>query len=249
MGMIIGGLAALQSTSLSTVPAHVGKNLYLGSPQKVDREIIQFLQNFAMIAAASYCHSSSRPWTPPHPKLSYVENFLLMTGHVDPTTRLPIPRHVAALEKLWVTVADHEMTCSTAAFLHTASSLPEAASCMISAMCAATGPLHGGAIAVAYSHIRAIGSVDNVPQKIARVKAGDERLYGYGHRVYRTTDPRFTYISQILDELKQEVEKDPLLEVALALDKAASEDAYFVERKLFPNADLFAAFAYQALYV
>ena len=245
--MLIGGLAALQSCNLDAVPAHVGDNLYMGRPDRVDEQIIHLLQSFAMIAAASYCHSISRPFTPPKNDLSYIENFLLMTGHVDGATGMPNPRHVDALERLWVVVADHEMTCSTAAFLHTASSLPDVISCFISAICAATGPLHGGAISVAYKHIKAIGTVADVPAKIERVKSGRERLYGYGHRVYRTTDPRFTYITEVLDGLTEEVARDPLLQVALALDKAASEDEYFTSRKLFPNADLFAAFAYQAL--
>ena len=151
--MLIGGLAALQSCNLDAVPAHVGDNLYMGRPDRVDEQIIHLLQSFAMIAAASYCHSISRPFTPPKNDLSYIENFLLMTGHVDGATGMPNPRHVDALERLWVVVADHEMTCSTAAFLHTASSLPDVISCFISAICAATGPLHGGAISVAYKHI------------------------------------------------------------------------------------------------
>jgi citrate synthase len=245
--MLIAGLAALQSSNLDTVPAHVGENLYLGHPDLVDEQIIHLLQSYAMIAAASYCHSTERPFTPPRKDYSYVENFLLMTGHVDTATGLPNPRHVKALERLWVVVADHEMTCSTAALLHTASSLPDLIACFISAICASTGPLHGGAIAVAYKHFKAIGSVANVPAKIERVKARQELLYGYGHRVYRTTDPRFTYITEVLNGLGEEISRDPLLQVALALDKAASSDEYFTSRKLYPNADLFAAFAYQAL--
>lgn len=245
--MMIAGLSALQSCNLDAVPAYVGDNLYVGHPDRVDKQIIHLLQSFAMITAACYCHSTSREFTQPRQDFSYVENFLLMVGHVDATTGLPSPRHVDALERLWGVVADHEMTCSTAAFLHTASSLPDIISCFITAICAATGPLHGGAISVAHKHIKAIGTVANVPAKIERVKSGKELLYGYGHRVYRTTDPRYTYINQVLDGLTEEVARDPLLQVALALDKAASEDEYFTSRKLFPNADLFAAFAYQAL--
>ncbi|KAM0806517.1 putative Citrate synthase [Seiridium cardinale] len=247
LGMMTAGLSALQSVNLDTVPCHVGENLYVGHPDRVDEQVVLLLQSAAMITAASFCHSISRPWTPPRKELSYVENFLLMTGHVDETTGLPRPHHVRALERLWTVVADHEMTCSTAALLQTASALPDVISCFISAISAASGPLHGGAIPVAHKHIRAIGTVADVPAKIERVKAGKELLYGYGHRVYRTTDPRFVYIREVLDSLTEEVARDPLLQVALALDKAASEDEYFTSRKLYPNADLFAAFAYQAL--
>lgn len=239
--MMVAGLSALQSSHMEAVPAHVAKNLYMGQPANVDEQIIRVMSSLSMITAAAYCHHSGRAFTPPRQDYSYVENFLLMTGQVDAGTGAPHPRYVDALERLWATVADHEMTCSTAALLQTASALPDAISSLISAVSAGYGPLHGGAIEVAYKNIA------DVPAKIARVKAGEERLYGYGHRVYRVTDPRFTYISDILAELSDEVAKDPLLQVAFALDRAAAEDEYFVSRKLRPNADLFAAFAYKAL--
>ncbi|RYP69143.1 hypothetical protein DL771_006237 [Monosporascus sp. 5C6A] len=247
VGMMIAGLSALQSTDMSAVPAHVAVNIYMGQPKRVDEQIVRVMGSLIQITAASYCHYSGRTFTPPRPDFSYIENFLLMTGHVDPDTGLPSARYVSVLERLWAVVADHEMTCSTAALLQTASALPDIISCLISAFCAGTGPLHGGAIEVAYKHIRDIGTVDDVPAKLERVKSGKERLYGYGHRVYRVTDPRFVFITDILNELTEEVERDPLLRVALALDKAASEDEYFISRKLRPNADLFAAFAYKAL--
>ncbi|KAK7926511.1 citrate synthase [Apiospora marii] len=247
LGMMVAGLSALQSSDMGAVPAHVAKNLYMGQPANVDEQVIRVMSSLSMITAAAYCHHSGRAFTPPRQDLSYVENFLLMTGQVDAGTGLPNPRYVDAFERLWATVADHEMTCSTAALLQTASALPDAISSLISAISAGYGPLHGGAIEVAYKNIAEVGTVDDVPAKIARVKAGKERLYGYGHRVYRVTDPRFTYISDILAELSDEVAKDPLLQVAFALDRAAAEDEYFVSRKLRPNADLFAAFAYKAL--
>ncbi|KAJ8129390.1 hypothetical protein O1611_g4242 [Lasiodiplodia mahajangana] len=246
VGMMIAGLSALQSCDMSAVPAHAAKNLYMGQPQNVDAQIIRVMSSLSMITAAAYCHHTGRAFTPPRKDFSYVENFLLMTGHVE-DTGLPCPRYVSVLERLWATVADHEMTCSTAALLQTASSLPDVISSLISAFSAVYGPLHGGAIEVAYKNIEEIGSVDGVPAKLERVKAGKERLYGYGHRVYRVTDPRFTYIKDILNELTDEISKDPLLQTAFALDRAASEDEYFISRKLRPNADLFAAFAYKAL--
>jgi citrate synthase len=247
LGMMIAGLSALQSTDMNAVPAHAAKNLYLGQPQNVDEQIIRVMSSLSMITAAAYCHHSGRDFTSPRKDFSYVENFLLMTGHIDKSTGVPNPRYVGIIERLWATVADHEMTCSTAALLQTASALPDVISSLISAISASYGPLHGGAIEVAYKNIEEIGTVDDVPAKIERVKAGKERLYGYGHRVYRVTDPRFTYISEILGELSEEVSKDPLLQVAFALDNAAAQDEYFISRKLRPNADLFAAFAYKAL--
>ncbi|ORY55257.1 citrate synthase-like protein [Pseudomassariella vexata] len=247
VGMQIAGLSCLQSLDMSAVPAHTAKALYIRNPKRVDEQIVRVLASLSMITAASYCHHVSIAFKPPRADLSLVENFLFMCGFVETDTGLPSSRHVNILERLWVLVADHEMTCSTAALLQTASSLPDVISCLISAFAAGTGPLHGGAIEVAYKHIGEIGSVDNIPARLAAVKSGKDRLYGYGHRVYRVTDPRFTFISEILGELAEEIEKDPLLKVALALDKAAAEDEYFISRKLRPNADLFAAFVYKAL--
>lgn len=139
------------------------------------------------------------------------------------------------------------MTCSTASFLLTASSLPDAISCQISAICAGYGILHAGAIEVAYKIFQEIGSVAAVPAKIASVKAGKERLFGYGHRIYKVVDPRSVFIRRILDELKEETAADPLLSVAMEIDRVASNDEYFVKRKLNANADLFASFAYKAM--
>ncbi|RYC64525.1 hypothetical protein CHU98_g1675 [Xylaria longipes] len=247
LGMMIAGLSALQSSDMDAIPAHAAKNLYLGQPENVDNQVIRVLSSLSMITAAAYCHHMGKTFTPPRKDFSYVQNFMLMTGLVDESTGEPNPRYVDVIERLWTTVADHEMTCSTAALLQTASALPDVISSLISAISATYGPLHGGAIEVAYKSIEEIGSVDAVPEKIERVKAGKERLYGYGHRVYRVTDPRFTYISEILNELTEEASKDPLLQIAFALDRAAAEDEYFISRKLRPNADLFAAFAYKAL--
>ncbi|GAP92992.2 putative citrate synthase [Rosellinia necatrix] len=249
IGMMIAGLSALQSCDMDAIPAHAAQNLYMGQPERVDEQIVRVMSSLSAITAASYCHHMGITFTPPRTDFSYIENFLLMVGLVDEQTGVPNPRYVNVFERLWATIADHEMTCSTAALLHTASALPDVISCVTSAYCALYGPLHGGAIEVAYKQIQEIGTVDDVPAKLERVRAGKERLYGYGHRVYRVTDPRFTFIRDILDELSAEVSQDPLLRVAFELDRQASQDEYFTSRKLRPNADFYAALAYKALYV
>ena len=172
-----------------------------------------------------------------------------MTGHVEDATGLPNQHYVSVFERLWVLLADHEMTCSTAALLQTASSLPDLLSCLISAYSATYGPLHGGAIEVAYKDIETLGTVDNIAAKLERVKAGKERLFGYGHRIYRVQDPRYLFIKEIMEELGEEISSDPLLKVAFELDRVAQADEYFQKRHLKPNADLFAAFAYKAMSV
>lgn len=249
MGMMIAGLTALQSTQMNLVPAYAAKNLYLGNADLVDQQIIKFMSSFAMISAAAYCHHTGRTFTNPRPELSYIENLQLMMGHVDRSTGLPNPRYVRCMEQLWILIADHEMTCSTAALLQTASSLPDVISCMVSAISAMYGPLHGGAIEVAYKNIEEIGSIENVQAKIGRVKAGKERLFGYGHRIYRVNDPRYVFIQQIMTELQDEISKDPLLKIAFEVDRIAAGDEYFTSRKLKPNADLFAALVYKAMSV
>lgn len=245
--MMIAGLSALQSCEMDAIPAHVARNIYLGNPKAVDEQIIRFMSCFAQIAAASFCHFMGKEWNTPKEEFNYIENFLYMTGHVDKETGRPNPKYVKNFEQLWVLIADHEMTCSTAAMLHTASSLPDLISSMISGLSALYGPLHGGAIEVAYKNIEEIGSVENIPAKIERVKSGKERLYGYGHRVYRVEDPRYVHIRRILDSLSEETASNPQLQVAFEVDRVASTDEYFTSRKLRPNADLFAAFTYQAM--
>ncbi|KAF4181155.1 hypothetical protein CNMCM8927_008616 [Aspergillus lentulus] len=245
--MIVAGLSAVQTTQMDMVPAHVAKNLYMGNPALVDEQIIRLMGVLPVVSAVAYCHHTSREFRSPRSDLSYIENFLYMTGHVIESTGLPDPRYVDYFERLWALVADHEMTCSTAALLQTASSLPDPFSCMISAICASHGPLHGGAIEFAYKDMAEIGGVGNCQAKIDRVKAGKERLFGYGHRVYKVTDPRSVHIQQVLRELKQEIDKDPILQVAFELDRIAQEDEYFVSRGLKPNADLYAAFTYGAM--
>ena len=159
--MMIAGLSALQSTQMHLIPAHAAKNLYLKNFGLVDQEIVKLMANFAVIAAAAYCHHTGRAFTKPQPQLSYIENFFVMTGHVDATTKLPNPRYVDYFERLWILIANHEMTCSTAALLQTASSLPDVLSCMIFALSASYGPLHGGVIEAAYKNIEEVGSVEN----------------------------------------------------------------------------------------
>ncbi|OJD32186.1 citrate synthase [Diplodia corticola] len=247
VGMIISGLMALQSQDMDLVPAHAAATIYHNDPALVDTQLVRIFSSLVQITAAAYCHATSRAFTPPRADFSTIENFFLMTGHIEAHTGLPNPRYVRYFETLWTLLADHEMTCSTAAMLQTASAMPDAISALVSAISAFYGPLHGGAIEVAYRHIRELGGVENIPAKMARVHAREERLYGYGHRVYRVPDPRYKPIQDILFELKSEVDADPLLKVALELDRVARHDDYFIKRKLNPNADLYATLAYNAM--
>lgn len=245
--MILAGQAAWASAEPTALPSHVGQELYLGKLDAVDKQIIRSFAAVATVVAIVYCHRYNRPFTNPNPAASFVENVLLMMGHMDATTGKPDPKHVKCLEKLWVLYADHEMTNSTAAFLHVASSLSDPFTSSIASIAAAYGPLHGGAIDIAYRMIQSVGSPENVPQLIEDVKAKKYRLYGYGHRIYKTTDPRLNVIKDILGELKEDVQKNNFLTVAMEIDRLASQEQYFTSRNLHANADLFGSFVYTAL--
>ena len=245
--MLTAGLSAMQATQPNTLPAFAARNLYMGNLRAADEQIVKMFADYAVISAIVYCHMTGNTFREPRSDFSYIENLLYMMGHVDPDTGLPKPKHVSCMTRLWTLVADHEMTCSTAAFLHTASSLSDALSCQIAAITASSGVLHGGAIEVAYKNIREVGDVANVPRKIESVKSGKERLFGYGHRLYKTVDPRSVFIREILDELSEETARDPDLSIAMELDRVASSDEYFTSRKLKANADMFASFAYKAM--
>lgn len=245
--MIIAGFAALAASQPNHIPAYIGKNIYMGDQVAVHYQTIRVISSMAVIPAVAYCHKFGRPFTPPEPYLSYVENVLLMMGHVDKKTGRPNPKHVNFLQRLWVLTADHEMTSSTASFLHTASSLNDPIMCVISGLGSSWGILHGGAIEVAYKDLQRVGSVEAVKDKLEAVKAGKMRLFGYGHRLYKVTDPRYVFIHNMLEELQADVADDTVLAVALEIDRVASTDEYFTSRKLKANADLFASFVYKAL--
>lgn len=246
--MMVAGLAALQASQPETIPAYMGKNLYMGNIPAVDREVVKLLGSLASVVAIAYCHHNHRPFTPPLPGQSYVERMFTMIGHVERDTGLPNPKHVAYLEKLWALVADHELTNSTAQLLNATSSLSDLLACEITAVAGSHGILHAGAIEVAYKAIAEVGSVDKAQEKIEQVKSGKERLFGYGHRIYKVTDPRSVYIREVMEELGREKKNhDPVLTIALELDRLASTDEYFVKRNLKANADLWASFAYMGM--
>ena len=246
--MMIAGFAAINASRPQEIPACQGNNLYMGNMSAVDRQIIRASSSLAAITAAVYCHKMNRPFTSPDPNLSYIENVLLMMGHVNPATKKPDPKTVSYLERLWVLTADHEITNSATTFLSVASGLNDLLTCMIAGMCSSWGILHGGAIEMAYKQIQGVGSIDGVPSLIEDVKAGKMRLFGYGHRIYKTIDPRFTYIREMVDELASEGGEDSTLPIAMEIDRIARNDEYFTSRKLKPNADFLASFVYTALY-
>jgi citrate synthase len=201
------------------------------------------------IAAYAYRHSIGRPYNYPDNDLSFTGNFLNMLFKMTEVRYKPNPVLERALDVLFILHADHEQNCSTSAMRNIGSSQVDPYSALAGAAAALYGPLHGGANEAVLRMLHEIGSVSKVPEFIKRVKAGDgkERLMGFGHRVYKSYDPRAKVIKKIADLVFTVTGKNPLLEIALELERIALEDDYFVTRKLYPNVDFYSGLIYQAM--
>jgi citrate synthase len=183
----------------------------------------------------------------PDSALSFTGNFLNMLFKMTELQYQPDPVLERALEVLFILHADHEQNCSTHAMRGIGSSQVDPYSALAGAAAALYGPLHGGANEAVLRMLKEIGSLQNVPDFIKRVKAGEGRLMGFGHRVYKSYDPRAKIIKRVADEVFEVTGKNPLLDIALELERIALEDDYFVKRKLYPNVDFYSGLIYQAM--
>ena len=199
--MVIAGLSAWAGSDPTVIPAHMGQNIYQGNLALVDKQIVRVLSALATVVALAYCRFTQKKFTHADPNASFIENVLIMMGYVEASTGKPNPKYVDCLERLWVLYNDHELTNSTAAFLHVASTLADPFTCSIASIAAAYGPLHGGAIETAFKTFKDLGKPENVPKLIEDVKAKKFRLFGYGHRIYKTVDPRSVYIRECIMQL------------------------------------------------
>jgi citrate synthase len=211
------------------------------------KQIIRLIAKVPTVAAFAYRHSEGRPNVYPNNDMSYTANFLNMMFRMgDPRFDAP-PEFVRAMEVLFILHADHEQNCSTNAMRGIGSSHVDPYSAMAGAAAALYGPLHGGANEAVLNMLNEIGSKDKVPDYIKRVKNGEFRLMGFGHRVYKNYDPRATIIKQVADDVFKVTGRNPLLDIALELERIALEDEYFVRRKLYPNVDFYSGIIYQAM--
>jgi citrate synthase len=201
------------------------------------------------IAAYAYRHSIGRPYIYPDNELSFTGNFLNMLFKMTELKYHPNPVLARALDVLFILHADHEQNCSTTAMRSIGSSHVDPYSALAGAAAALYGPLHGGANEAVLRMLEEIGSVSRVPEFIKRVKAGNGnmRLMGFGHRVYKSYDPRAKVIKKIADLVFAVTGKNPLLEIALELERIALQDDYFMSRKLYPNVDFYSGLIYQAM--
>ncbi|KAI0099725.1 citrate synthase [Nemania sp. FL0031] len=243
MPMMIAGMSAFTAADeTACATRHTQKATFHGRLDVADASLVRTIGYVAATIALIYCHKNEREFTPPEPNRSLLGNLLWMMGVSKEN-----PKIEECLNKLWILYADHEITNSTAAVLHAGSTLTDPVSAAMTGIICGYGPLHGGAIDLAYEALATIGVPERVPYFIEGVKRGKGRLFGYGHRIYKTRDPRLALIEELMGKYKEEIDANPLIRVSLAIDKYASQDPYFIERNLKANADLMGCFLYTAM--
>ncbi len=209
--------------------------------------IYRLIAKMPTLAALAYRHSLGLPYNYPDNDLSFAANYLSMMFKMVEPRYMAVPEIEHALDVLFILHADHEQNCSTSAMRTVGSSHPDPYSATAAAVAALYGPLHGGANEAVVRMIERIGSMDRIPDFVTGVKAGKERLMGFGHRIYKNYDPRAKVIKRMADQVLGVTGSSPLLDVASELEKIALEDEYFVSRKLYPNVDFYSGFIYRAL--
>ncbi|HEU4402667.1 MAG TPA: citrate synthase [Candidatus Polarisedimenticolia bacterium] len=239
MGMLVSTVAAL-STFYKDAAS-------IFDPASRRIQIFRLIAKMPTLAAFAYRHSVGLPYAYPDNDLSYNGNFLNMLFKMTEVKYRPNPVLERALDVLFILHADHEQNCSTSAMRGVGSSHPDPYSAVAAAVAALYGPLHGGANEMVLKMLKEIGSKSQVPDYIKRVKSGEFRLMGFGHRVYKNYDPRARIIKQIADQVFEVTGPNPLLDIALELERIALQDDYFVQRKLYPNVDFYSGLIYQSM--
>ncbi|MDA0178970.1 citrate synthase [Solirubrobacter phytolaccae] len=241
MGMLLASVGAL-----STFYPDANQ---IKDPEIRYLQIIRLIAKMPTLAAFAYRHNMGQPYVYPDNELDYPGNFLSMLFKMSELKYEPDPRLSRALDILFILHADHEQNCSTSAVRAVGSSQVDPYSAVAAGVAALYGPLHGGANEQVLRMLRRIERKENIPDFIAGVKEGKERLMGFGHRVYKNHDPRATIIKKACDDVFEVTGVNPLLEIAIELEKIALEDEYFVKRKLYPNVDFYSGLIYEALHM
>jgi citrate synthase len=211
------------------------------------RQMIRLIAKVPTLAAFAYRHSQGLPYVYPRNDLSYTGNFLSMVFNVNEPNYRPHPVLEHAFDVLFTLHADHEQNCSASAMRAVGSSQVDPYSALAAAAAALYGPLHGGANRMVLYMLEQIGSKDNIPEFIKKVKNREALLMGFGHRVYKAFDPRARIIKKLAHEVFEVTGVNPLLDIALELERIALEDPFFVDRKLYPNVDFYSGLIYQAM--
>ncbi|HSE70418.1 MAG TPA: citrate synthase [Nocardioidaceae bacterium] len=239
MGMLLASVGALSTFYPESRNISDGDNRHM--------QIVRLIAKMPTLGAWSFRHAQGKPYIYPDNDLGYAANFLAMLFKMSEPKFQADERLVRALEVLFILHADHEQNASTNAVRAVGSTQVDPYSAVTSGIGALYGPLHGGANEAVLRMLRRIGSVDKVPDFIEGVKNGKERLMGFGHRVYKNYDPRAKIIKKAADDVFEVTGVNPLLQIALELEKIALEDEYFVKRKLYPNVDFYSGLIYEAL--
>jgi len=239
MGILISAMAALSTFYPESKEVHAPENRWI--------QINRIVAKLPTLAAFAYRHHRGLPYVYPENELSYTANFLNMLFRVGVRDYRPDPVLVRALEVLFILHADHEQNCSTTTMRVIGSSLADPYVSLAGAMAALYGPLHGGANEAVLRMLTEIGHTRNIPSFIDSVKKGERRLMGFGHRVYKAYDPRASIIKKTAYEVFEVTGKNPLLDIALELERIALQDDYFVSRNLYPNVDFYSGLIYEAM--
>jgi citrate synthase len=239
MGILVGTVGALSTFYTDA------KRIF--DPESRRIQTHRLIAKMPTIAAFAYRHSIGMPYAYPDNDLSYTGNFLNMLLKMTELKYKPNPALERAIDVLFILHADHEQNCSTSAMRGVGSSQVDPYSAIAAATAALYGPLHGGANEAVIRMLMEIGSKDNVPAYIKRVKAGEIRLMGFGHRIYKNYDPRAKIVRRIASDVFEVTGPNPLLDIALELERIALADDYFISHKLYPNVDFYSGIIYQAM--
>ena len=239
MGMLVSAVAALSTFYLDAKDIH--------DPENRLRQIVRLIAKMPTLAAACHRFSVGMPFVYPDNSLAFAANFLSMLWKVAEPRYDANPALARALDVLFILHADHEQNCGTTAMRTIASAHADPYSCVAGAAAALYGPRHGGANEAVIAMLKQIGSIDEVDAYVQRVKRGEVRLQGFGHRVYKNYDPRAKIIKDTADEVFAITGRNPLLDIALKLEEVALNDEYFTSRHLYPNVDFYSGLIYQAM--
>jgi citrate synthase len=239
MGVFVSTVAALST--------FYPEAKHIADPAARGSQIRRLIAKAPTLAAFAHRHTMGMPYAYPDNDLSYAGNFLNMMFKSTEVKYTPHPVLEHALDVLFILHADHEQNCSTSAMRGVGSSHADPYSSMAAAAAALYGPLHGGANEEVLRMLREVGTKDKVPAYVERVKRGEVKLMGFGHRVYKNYDPRARIIKRIAEEVFAVTGKNPLIDLALELERIALQDDYFVSRKLYPNVDFYSGIIYEAM--
>jgi len=239
MGMMISAVAALSTFYPEAKDVHDPVSRWI--------QITRLVAKMPTLAAFCYRHHRGLPYVYPENEFSYTGNFLNMLNRIGTKDYKPNPVLERALDILFILHADHEQNCSTTTMRVIGSSHADPFSALAGAMAALYGPLHGGANEAVLRMLAKIGDVKNIPAFLEKVKNKEEKLMGFGHRVYKAYDPRASIIKRTADEVFEVTGRNPLLDIAIELERIALSEEYFIERNLYPNVDFYSGIIYQAM--